>query len=435
MTYFDTLKDDIDQKIRFTGRGGTAHFINKLPPAYHNEFTPTIDTDVLLKRGDFALPDILVWYPEAKYRSMYPTARPKCPFCKRTDCVIRKGWVKSPRHGYARGRVVAIIGLKYACKSRKAAGIRPYFFRSPDGYESESNLVEASNDVVGELNEIETGKFASEVRLRIFHNISHHLARQGVDDRANVGPASAQWLAARMNRYRSCGKVRGETQWAYFKQEYLTFQGAAGQEADSYSSINFSAFADSWNDYVAKLGHNEQPQFTYKSACQLKEAFKKLDQRARRHTTLLAHSEDIAQLREQHTGSAGNEQFVQGFATAVAPTQATVRTMEVPVMPPAEESDEPSGRQRRRKGRRRKNSNLRCRMCGNPYALPQWRDYHKPQVPSRDEWQGRAQDRVLRNSEGNKVWDLCTCPVHLYADGYPCLEGPMPRRKKPRQNL
>ena len=91
-------------------------------------------------------------------------------------------------------------------------------------------------------------------------------------------------------RYRSCNnKVNGKNKWAFFKEEYPKFQGAAGSEADNYSSISWSAFADSWNEKVAKLTNGEQPEFTYKSASHLQEAFKKLGLRAREAFRLFFH--------------------------------------------------------------------------------------------------------------------------------------------------
>ena len=110
-------------------------------------------------------------------------------------------------------------------------------------------------------------------------------------------------------RYRSCNnKVNGRNEWAFFKEEYPKFQGAAGSEADNYSSISWSAFPDSWNEKVTKLANGEQPEFTYKSASHLQEAFKKLGLRVREASTLLSHTQSIAQLRIDHTyAEAGNE--------------------------------------------------------------------------------------------------------------------------------
>lgn len=70
----------------------------------------------------------------------------------------------------------------------------------------------------------------------------------------------------------------------------------------------------------------------------------------------------------------------------------------------------------------------RCRKCGHAYATLEWQDYH---VHNRI---GTSESRFLRNvGEGNKVWDLCTVPENLYADGFPCLDGNMPRSKRVRR--
>lgn len=81
----------------------------------------------------FLLPDYLVWWPEALYPSLYPHARPKCPFHDSTSCVVHDGWMRHPRHGYKEdGRVCAIIGRCYKCKIREESETQPKSFRSID---------------------------------------------------------------------------------------------------------------------------------------------------------------------------------------------------------------------------------------------------------------------------------------------------------------
>ena len=68
------------------------------------------------------------------------------------------------------------------------------------------------------------------------------------------------------------------------------------------------------------------------------------------------------------------------------------------------------------------------------WTLPQWKPLHNNNAPDSSEWSGRAQNRVLRYAKGNKVWDHCRVHPDLYEPGFPCLEGPMPARKRNRGN-
>ena len=87
---------------------------------------------------------------------------------------------------------------------------------------------------------------------------------------------------------------------------------------------------------------------------------------------------------------------------------------------------------KRRKGR--SNAKHRCRMCGNVYTDPRWAHLHLNIVADRGEYTGgRAQCRVLRNGEGNKVWDNCQVDPKDYQPGFPCLEGDMPRRPRKKK--
>ena len=108
-------------------------------------------------------------------------------------------------------------------------------------------------------------------------------------------PESSCWLARHFGRWRPSGRVKGEEEWNYFNEHIGNFQGGAGNstEADNYSSIQFTAFADHWNEWVASLGH-DKPSVTYKSASHLQDAHKSMQKRARRSSTLLPHASDIA---------------------------------------------------------------------------------------------------------------------------------------------
>ncbi len=129
------------------------------------------------------------------------------------------------------------------------------------------------------------------------------------------------------------GGITGATQLhirTTFKQQYPNFQGTVGGlggEDDNYSSINFSAFAEQWNDHVASLG-TTKPSFTYKTASHLQEAFKQMGITSRRTTTLLPHNERISNLRDQHTGGEGNRSYTHSFASAESPSRVTLKTFD-----------------------------------------------------------------------------------------------------------
>ena len=212
--------------------------------------------------------------------------------------------------------------------------------------------------------------------------------------------------------------------------------------------MNWSAFAESWNEYVAKLANGEKLEFTYKSASHLQEAFKKLGLRAQEAATLLSHSRQIAQLRQEHTGTVGNDVFVQQFApaeTAAMAEYCTIRSFGVQtdcdVLSGNEETVNATPAQlarlerpRKRRTKNRSNAKHRCRKCGNVYTDPQWAHLHQNIVAERGEYAGgRPQCRVLRNGEGNKVWDNCQVDPKDYQPGFPCLEGEMPRRPRKKK--
>lgn len=119
MKWFDSVKTEINENVKFSGRGRNAHFRGKMPREYRTLLSPSRDTeaffdnDKLLTMDDFCLPDLQVWFPEAVHQRLYPTARPPCPWHGTPDCVTLKGWVKSPRHCYGGERVVALMGKKY----------------------------------------------------------------------------------------------------------------------------------------------------------------------------------------------------------------------------------------------------------------------------------------------------------------------------------
>lgn len=266
---------------------------------------------------------------------------------------------------------------------------------------------------------------------------------------SNSIPQSARWLATHFGRWRPSGRVRGKDEWEYFESNIINFQRGSGasDEADNYSSIQFSAFANHWNEWVASLGTNK-PTVTYKSSSHLQDAHKIMQQRARNDSTLLPHARNIDNLRATHTNSSANQPFVANFVEAQNPTRrcpaVSFRSVctqtdddeigDTPenALTPAELARSEGNGRNKRKGHNRpsKNARPRCRRCGKEWSLPEWKNKHTNKISDAADWNGRSQSRVLRHGEGNKVWDNCEVSSSEFSDGFPCLTGPMPKRKK-----
>lgn len=262
-------------------------------------------------------------------------------------------------------------------------------------------------------------------------------------------PESSRWLAAYFGRWRPSGRVKGRDEWEYFKENIDGFQRGAGNsgEADNYSSIQFPAFADHWNQWVASLGNNK-PCVTYKSASHLQDAHKLLQRWARRDSTILPHADNIDNLQERHTSTAGNQRFINQFIEPENPTRSrpvnlvrafgtqtdsTGDIMGDDIGPsPPEMSETPyqlamrTGNGRRR---RRANAKPRCRRCGKQWSRPDWKDLHVNNVRERAESNDRTQNRVLRHGDGNQVWDRCEVSPSEFEPNFPCCQGKMPRQK------
>eukprot|EP00984_Skeletonema_dohrnii_P030402 scaffold21816_cov133-Skeletonema_dohrnii-CCMP3373.AAC.1 len=254
------------------------------------------------------------------------------------------------------------------------------------------------------------------------------------DDEADGGdvtkmpkmPASSQWMAGLSGRIRPFEKVRGHDEWKYFEEHFIDYHGSGG-EADNHSSINWSAFADGWNTMVDDLGRTK-PLVTYKSASHLQHAYKSMLKRRRQEATLRPHTQSLRDLHEQHTNAETRARYLPQFATPVPATTAQpfVDAMETENEQAATydgdvEEDAPQNAAAPR--RRRQNRGHRCRKCGQEYAHETWKPLHVMPMT----------EGGLRNQDGGRVWDFCTVPANQYEAGFPCLEGNMPKRKKPKK--
>eukprot|EP00986_Skeletonema_menzelii_P010611 scaffold5229_cov137-Skeletonema_menzelii.AAC.3 len=279
-------------------------------------------------------------------------------------------------------------------------------------YESDdAALIMLAEEAAGELSDDEADG-----------GIDHHVAQMP------KMPASSQWLATLNGRLRPFERVRGHDEWAYFEEHFLDYHGNGGG-ADNHSSINWSAFANDWNQMVDGLGQTK-PSMTYKSASHLQQAYKSMVKRRRQQATLRSHNETLRELNEQHTNAATRAQFLPQFAPPVQATtaqpfvDAVMNIEEAPVEQPLTYDDDMEDVPTASKPKKKRVH--RCRKCGRPYADKAWKHLHV--LPA------AAGAGNLRNQNGvvTKVWEYCRVPPEQYDTGFPCLEGRMPQPKKRR---
>ena len=243
--------------------------------------------------------------------------------------------------------------------------------------------------------------------------------------------------------------MKGDDEWTYFREQIVNFQRGAGNsdEAGNYSAIQFSAFAEHWNEWVASLGFNK-PAVTYKSASHLQDGHKTMQKWARRASTVLPHAGSIDNLRQTHTSSAANQPFVNQFVVSENPTRTRPPTMQTRSTQTADILDDDdvnppdtleTPAELARSAARGKTSQLkrsapnakpRCRRCGKRWLTQGWIDLHENRIPDDTNWSARNQNRFLRHGEGNNVWDHCRVAESDFERGFPCYEGSMPRIKK-----
>ena len=141
--------------------------------------------------------------------------------------------------------------------------------RGDDESAADASLHNLADNAAGELLELDTGV---DRNLYIFNSL-----------------ALSQWLAALHDRAQACGKVKGHFEWEYFQTNIFNFQRrGAYDKANNYSTFQFSAFSDSWNEWVHSLG-STNPEVTYKTAEYLKESYKTMKSRGVQDSTLRQH--------------------------------------------------------------------------------------------------------------------------------------------------
>ena len=305
---------------------------------------------------------------------------------------------------------------------------------------------------VVESADVEDDEFDNEADAVANHFLELDTGVTEEDALLNSLPESSRWLAINFGRWRPSGRVKGNDEWEYFKDNVSRFQRGAGQtgEADNHSSIQWSAFADHWNNMVARLG-TEKPNFTYKTASLLQDAHKTLQKRSRRDTTILQYASEIDDLRVLHTAAPNNQHFTNQFVESERPSRARPIQQVVEHRTQyhstnADSDDErdigdtlesPAELERRvyaysGRKRRRKNAKPRCRRCGKHWNTDEWRDLHRREPTELSEFESnddRPQNRYLRHGQGKQVWDHCKVNECDYEPGFPCIDKPMPRAK------
>ena len=225
-------------------------------------------------------------------------------------------------------------------------------------------------------------------------------------------PASAQWMAGLQGKFRSYGKVIGNHEWEYFDSNLSRFQGKDETEADNYSSIKWSKFAEAWNKWVDSLG-TEHPEVTYKTVPYLKAAYKISERRTLQSSTLRQHQQAIDEIRRRHTNEDGNRNFLGEFQQVefAAPICPQPSAYETTMTDSATDTDFVC----RPTAKRKRNERHRCRRCGNCYAEPEWKPFHVNKISS---VRGIREGNHLRNGKDNKVWENCTVNESDFEEGF-----------------
>ena len=128
--YFDQMKDAFDDATRRNRQFIDTKWCEVISPP--DNVISHFKDEHPLRMEHFCIPKVLIWRPEEQYPIFYQDKRPNCKWHNCTDCVIKKGWVRKPRHCHTSDRIVALIGYFYVCRTRKDDQEHPYSFRSYD---------------------------------------------------------------------------------------------------------------------------------------------------------------------------------------------------------------------------------------------------------------------------------------------------------------
>ena len=155
-----------------------------------------------------------------------------------------------------------------------------------------------------------------------------------------------------------------------------------------------------------------------------------MQQRALQSSTLRQHTQSLDELRDLHTNSDANQNFLGEFPV---PENASMIRPRPTVPEPSNDAGYVAEMSENETTRKRKRSMHRCRKCGKEYATPEWLPFHVNKIQTTAESLDTSnKTKYLRNGVGNKVWENCTVDEALYEEGFPCLDTQrrLPARKK-----
>ena len=284
-------------------------------------------------------------------------------------------------------------------------------------------------------------------------------------------PAGSRWMAEQLNVSRPYRGVKTVDECKFFRSNYLKFQVArVGRDADGYSFINWSAFETFWNNRVAAedRGKFRRTDMTYKTSGLLAKYFKEFSRNNNSRSTLEAHHDGHKRLRESLRSPARAlsvdhpaarpivSQAARELPTApaaalqpsarVAESSSQTETVTPAAGPPppvssrshrvlvppfsgssiAGSAANPTGppMPTKRTQDRVKRNGRRCRMCGHESESAVWIAYH-------------VAPQGLPNivSQRPQPYALCTVPEQRRVEGFPQMEGVLPRVRKRKARL
>ena len=104
---FKKMTAEVDEAVKYTGRGSMGQYLGEFPDKYNGLKTPLVDPvrffkgNIFLSMIQLFHPHYIIWFSEAMFPEMYPYAKPKCPWHNKLECVCLNGWCDTPRHGHS----------------------------------------------------------------------------------------------------------------------------------------------------------------------------------------------------------------------------------------------------------------------------------------------------------------------------------------------
>ena len=219
----------------------------------------------------------------------------------------------------------------------------------------------------------------------------------------------------------------------FYTSNIANFQGRDENEADNFSNIRWSAFAEAWNKWVDSLGATH-PDVTYKSASYLKDAYKSMQRRTLQSSTIRPHKQQLDNLRNSHTNEDINRSFNDEFqeserACPIRPQQSAIKNTTTYATDSLAETSEVEMTSKKRQHR--------CRRCGKYFASKKWRPFHPNNINEEVTTTKSTEGKYLRHGKGNKTWENCIVNEKDFDEGFPILDPSkrLPRKRKKKKSL